>query len=719
MSSDFCRETVDMFTPIEGLTRNVRILGSACALGGPEAGCADGPDELVRLARNDLSRLDWPHISWGPVLRPRATKGEPLSLIAELCERLARHTYASVRQGEIPVVLGGDHSCAVGTWSGVARALEPRGPLGLIWIDAHMDSHTPQTSPSGLAHGMPLAALLGFGDARLTECMGSAPRVIAPHVCVIGVHEFEPEEARLLRQLGAHLFSMEDVRRRGLPAILDEALAIVRRGTAGFGITIDVDAVDPREAPGVSVPAEGGLHADELLSAVARLRGDPQLVGAEIAEFNPRRDQDGVTGKLAWKLLTAMLGSGASEAQRRIEAEKRFSAPNYDTLPVVLARGEGAWLWDIEGRRYLDMMSAYSAVSHGHAHPRLLRALDQQARRLAVTSRVFHNDRLPLLLARLCELTGQDRALPVNTGLEAVETALKAARRWAYQVKRVPPEHAEIIACEGNFHGRSLAIIGMSSEPSYRRGFGPFPPGFRLVPYGDAAALAQAITPHTAAFIVEPVQGESGIIIPPRGYLAECARICRERGVLLIADEVQTGLGRTGKFLACEHEGVKPDGLILGKALGGGLLPVSAFLAREDVMQVFEPGAHGSTFGGNPLGAAVALEALALLFDERLIERSAELGGYLLEQLRTVRSPLIHELRGIGLFIGLELSPGGISAREVCLRLLAHGVLTKDTHESVLRFAPPLVVTHEQLDWALARIREVFAELRSGRRAAA
>ena len=708
-----------MSTPIEGVARKIRILGSACALGGPDAGCAEGPDELVRLARSELQRLDWPHVSWGPVLRPQPAKEEPLSLIAELCERLARQTYAAVRQGEIPVVLGGDHCCAVGTWSGVARALEPRGRLGLIWIDAHMDSHTPQTSPSGLAHGMPLAALLGFGDARLTECMGRGPRVAASHVCVIGVREFEPEEARLLKQLGAHLFSMGDIRRRGLPAILDEALALVRRGTAGFGVSIDLDAVDPHEAPGVSVPAEGGLHADELLRGLARLRGEPDLVGAEIAEFNPRRDQLGATAKLAWRLLGALLGSGASDAQRLMATEKQFSAPNYDTLPVVLARGEGAWVWDIEGRRYVDMMSAYSAVSHGHAHPRLLRVLEEQARRLAVTSRVFHNDRLPLLLARLCELTGQDRALPVNTGLEAVETALKAARRWAYRVKRVPPERAEIIACEGNFHGRSLGIISMSSEPNYRREFGPFLPGFRRVPYGDAAALAQAITPHTAAFIVEPIQGEAGIIIPPRGYLAECARICRERGVLLIADEVQTGLGRTGKFLACEHEGVKPDGLILGKALGGGLLPVSAFLAREDVMRVFEPGTHGSTFGGNPLGAAVALEALALLFDEHLIERSAELGGYLLEQLRAIRSPLIRNLRGIGLFIGLELSPSGLSAREVCARLVARGILTKDTHDTVIRFAPPLVVTREQLDWALARIREVFAELGGGRRAAA
>lgn len=699
--------------------RTVRFFGAASALGGPEAGSADGPEVLARIARAELPEGDFRRAPWGAMLRPQPSGGNALLLIAELCERLSRHTGAAVQREEVPVVLGGDHSCAIGTWSGISRALEPRGPLGLIWIDAHMDSHTAQTSPSGLVHGMPLAALLGFGDPRLADCMGGGPGPLGRHVCLLGVRDFEPEEARLLQHLGVRVFPMEEIRRRGLAAVLEDALAMVQEGTAGFGVTIDLDAIDPHDAPGVSTPAEGGLRSDELLAALARLRSCAGLLGAEIAEFNPHRDRGGVTGRLVWKLVGALFASGAEEVQAIIATERRFSAPNYDTLPVVLARGEGAWLWDIEGRRYLDMLSAYSAVSHGHAHPRLLRALAEQAQHLAVTSRVFHNDRLPLLLERLCALTAQDRALPVNTGLEAVETALKAARRWAYQVKRVPPEQAEIIACEGNFHGRSIAIIGMSSEPKYRQGFGPFPPGFKLVPYGEAQALARAITPHTAAFLVEPIQGEAGIIIPPRGYLAECARICREHNVLLIADEVQTGLGRTGKFLACEHDGIKPDGLILGKALGGGFLPVSAFLAREDVMQVFEPGAHGSTFGGNPLAAAVALEALDVLFDEQLIERSAELGSHLLTQLRAIRSPLIREVRGIGLFVGVELAPAGISARDVCARLLAHGILTKDTHETVIRFAPPLVVTRRQLDWALTRIREVFAELRSGLRAAA
>ena len=359
------------------------------------------------------------------------------------------------------------------------------------------------------------------------------------------------------------------------------------------------------------------------------------------------------------------------------------------------------------------MMSAYSAVSLGHAHPRIVDVLTRQAHVLAVTSRAFYNNRLPRLLQRLCELTGFDQALPVNTGLEAVETALKAARKWAYQIKGVPADCAEIIACEGNFHGRSTTIVAMSSEPQYKDGFGPFPPGFKRIPYGDSEALARAITPNTAAFLVEPVQGEGGIIVPPRGYLTECARICRERNVLLICDEVQTGLGRTGKFLACEHEGVRPDGVILGKALGGGVLPVSAFVARREVMQVFKPGDHGSTFGGNPLAAAVALEALNVIVEERLPERSAELGRYLLTELRRIRSPLIRDVRGLGLFIGVEVDPAQASARQVCDRLMARGILSKDTHGTVVRFAPPLTITREQIDWALQRIRHVFNELDS------
>jgi ornithine--oxo-acid transaminase len=336
-----------------------------------------------------------------------------------------------------------------------------------------------------------------------------------------------------------------------------------------------------------------------------------------------------------------------------------------------------------------------------------------------VTSRAYRNDRLPHLFERLCALTGQEAVLPANTGLEAVEVALKAARKWGAKVKGVPEHAVEIIACEGNFHGRSIAIVAMSSEAQYRDGFGPFPPGFKRVPFGDANALERAITPRTVAFLVEPIQGEGGIIVPPAGYLARCAEICRRHNVLLICDEVQTGLGRTGRLLASEHEGVRPDGLILGKALGGGVLPVSAFLARRDVMDVFRPGDHGSTFAGNALAAAVALEALEVIVDERLSERAEELGEYFLRQLRTLHSPLIREVRGKGLLIGMEFEPGAVSARLVCERLLDRGVLTKDTHHTVIRFAPPLIITRRQIDQAVGALREVLQELDPGLRTAA
>ncbi|HTP97322.1 MAG TPA: ornithine--oxo-acid transaminase [Burkholderiales bacterium] len=399
--------------------------------------------------------------------------------------------------------------------------------------------------------------------------------------------------------------------------------------------------------------------------------------------------------------------------------EQQYGAAIYQPLPVVLVRGEGVYVWDHAGKRYLDMMSAYSAVSHGHAHPRLVQALAGQAGRLAVTSRAYHNDRLPLLLQRLAEITGLDQAIPVNTGLEAVEAALKCARKWAYRVKGVARDRAEIIACRGNFHGRSIAIVGMSSEPQYRDEFGPYPPGFKLIPYGDAQALADAITPETAAFIVEPVQGEAGIVVPPAGYLAECARICRERAVLLILDEVQTGLGRTGRLFAFQHDDLQPDGLVLGKALGGGLLPAAAFVARREVTRVLKPGDHGSTFGGNPLAAAVALTAIDVLFDERLAENAALIGNYMIEQLRAIASPLVREVRGKGLLIGVDLVCERASARAACEKLLAAGILTKDTHETVLRFAPPLIVTRAQIDWALEQIRQVLDDLgRDQRRAA-
>ena len=400
-----------------------------------------------------------------------------------------------------------------------------------------------------------------------------------------------------------------------------------------------------------------------------------------------------------------------TSANPAIQLEDQYCAHNYHPLPVVLVRGEGVHVWDDAGNKYLDMMSAYSAVSHGHANPRLVKTLTEQAGKLAICSRAFHSDRLGAFLKRACELTGMDMALPMNTGAEAVETALKAARKWAYKVKGVPADKAEIIVCSGNFHGRTIAIVAMSSEAQYKDGFGPFPGGMKLIPYGDAEALARAIGPNTAAFLVEPIQGEAGIVVPPAGYLAKCAELCRQHKVLLIADEIQTGLGRTGRLLACEHEGVEPDGLILGKALGGGLLPVSMFLAKREVMNVFTPGDHGSTFGGNPLAAAVGLEALNLLVEERLAERSAELGAYLLEKLKGLKSPLIKSLRGKGLFVGIEIDPKLARAREVCERLMAEGILSKETHETVVRLAPPLVITREQVDWAVERIAHVLKEM--------
>jgi ornithine--oxo-acid transaminase len=396
-----------------------------------------------------------------------------------------------------------------------------------------------------------------------------------------------------------------------------------------------------------------------------------------------------------------------------IELESRYCARNYHPLPVVLVRGEGAFVWDDQGNRYLDMMSAYSAVSHGHAHPRLVKKLIEQAGTLSIVSRAFHTDRLAPFLKKACELSGLDVALPMNTGAEAVETAMKAARKWAYEVKGVAPDRAEIVACEGNFHGRTIAIVGMSSEDQYRDGFGPFPGGLKLTSFGDADALERTITPDTAAFLVEPIQGEGGIVIPPEGYLTRCAEICRRHNVLLICDEVQTGLGRTGKMFAFQHEHVAPDGLILGKALGGGILPVSMFLARHEVMDVFRPGDHGSTFGGNPLAAAIALEALDILVEEDLVNRSAEKGAWLLERLRAIDSPLVREVRGRGLFIGLEIEPAQASAREVCERLMKRGLLSKETHETVVRLAPPLAVDRASLEWAADQIAEVLREMES------
>jgi len=394
-----------------------------------------------------------------------------------------------------------------------------------------------------------------------------------------------------------------------------------------------------------------------------------------------------------------------------IELETRYGAHNYAPLPVVLARGEGAHLWDTAGRRYIDMMSAYSAASLGHSHPRIVAALTAQARRLAVPSRAYYNDRLGPFLAELCRLTGLDAALPMNTGVEAVETAIKAARRWGYRVKGVPKDRAEIIVADGNFHGRTTTVIAFSSEPDYRDGFGPFAPGFRRVPFGDIAALEHAMRPETVAVLIEPIQGEAGIIVPPAGWLGAVRRLCDAHQVLLILDEVQSGLGRTGAWFAFEHEGIRPDGLLLGKALGGGVLPVSAFVARAEIMDVFTPGSHGSTFGGNPLAAAVGLEALHVIRDEGLVQRSRALGAHMLERLRAIKSPALKNIRGRGLWAGAEIDPRFASAREACERLLAKGVLSKETHHTVVRLAPPLVIARDDLDRALDCFEEVVREV--------
>ncbi len=392
-----------------------------------------------------------------------------------------------------------------------------------------------------------------------------------------------------------------------------------------------------------------------------------------------------------------------------IENEKKFGANNYAPLPVVLVRGEGVYVWDDAGNRYLDMMSAYSAVSHGHCHPRLVKVLQEQAAKLAIVSRAFYTDKLGAFLERACKLTGFEKALAMNTGVEAVETALKAARKWAYSIKGVAENKAEIIACNGNFHGRTITAVGLSSTPQYRKGFGPFPDGLKLIPFGDVDALEKAITPNTAAFLVEPIQGEGGINVPPQGYLKACAEICKKNNVLMICDEIQTGLGRTGNLLAFQHEGIQPDAIVLGKALGGGLLPVSLFLTRKEVMDVFMPGDHGSTFGGNPLAAAVGKAALDVLIEEHLIERAAELGKYFQEKLRTLHSPLIKEVRGRGLLIGLEID-GRYDAHEICLKLLKHGILTKETHKTVIRFAPPLIISKEQIDVVINALNQVLVE---------
>ncbi len=391
--------------------------------------------------------------------------------------------------------------------------------------------------------------------------------------------------------------------------------------------------------------------------------------------------------------------------QEFIHLEEQYGAHNYHPLDVVIERAQGCWVYDVDGKKYLDCLAAYSAVNQGHCHPRILDAMLEQARKVTLTSRAFRNDQLPLLYKELHDLTGFDMTLPMNSGAEAVETAVKAARKWGHKVKRIPEGKAEIIVCANNFHGRTVTIISFSSDEQYRDGFGPFTPGFKIIPYGDATELRAAITPNTCAFLVEPIQGEAGIVIPPAGFLREAAEICKQNRVLLIADEIQSGLGRTGKLFAYMHEGVRPDAVVIGKALSGGFYPVSAVLASKEVLGVFNPGDHGSTFGGNPLACAVARAALHVLVDEKLPERSAELGAYFLAQLQTLRSPELKEVRGRGLWIGIELQG---KARPYCEALKEQGILCKETHDHVIRIAPPLTITREEIDWAFERIRKVI-----------
>jgi ornithine--oxo-acid transaminase len=397
-----------------------------------------------------------------------------------------------------------------------------------------------------------------------------------------------------------------------------------------------------------------------------------------------------------------------TKTEQYLADAERYSAHNYHPLPVVIERGEGVWMWDVEGRKYLDMLAAYSALNQGHRHPAIIAAARQQLDRLTVTSRAFHNDQMGVFLKALCDVTGFSRALPMNTGAEAVETAIKMVRKWGYQRKGVPEGQAEIIVCENNFHGRTTTIVGFSSEDQYRDGFGPFTPGFKLVPYGDADAFAAAVTPNTVGFLVEPIQGEGGVVIPPEGYLARTAQICRENRVAFMADEIQTGLGRTGRMFACDWEDVRPDVLIVGKALGGGVYPVSAAIADDEFMDVFHPGDHGSTFGGNPLGAAVGLASLGVIVDERLPQRSDEMGRWFMDELRAIASPHVEEVRGKGLMIGVVIKESSGTARPFCEALQSRGILAKETHHQVIRFAPPLVIEQSVLEEALVDIREVL-----------
>jgi ornithine--oxo-acid transaminase len=401
---------------------------------------------------------------------------------------------------------------------------------------------------------------------------------------------------------------------------------------------------------------------------------------------------------------------GIMDSKEYVDLEETYGAHNYLPLDVVLTRGQGIWVWDVDGRKYLDCLSAYSAVNQGHCHPRIRAALIEQAGKLTLTSRAFRNDQLGIFYREICDLTHSHKVLPMNSGAEAVETVVKAVRKWGYQVKGVPRDRAEIIVCENNFHGRTITIVGFSTDEQYREGFGPFTPGFRIIPFGDSKALEEAMTPNTVGFLVEPIQGEGGVIVPPPGYLAEAKSICKKNNVVFILDEIQTGLGRTGKLLAEEHDHIEADLSIIGKALSGGFYPISAVLSNMEVLGVLRPGDHGSTFGGNPLACAVARMALKVLVEEGMIENAAKMGDYFVSELKSIKSPYIREIRGKGLLIGVELNPEAGGARRFCEKLMSKGLLCKETHENTVRFAPPLIIKREEIDWALEQIEPIFIQ---------
>jgi ornithine--oxo-acid transaminase len=399
------------------------------------------------------------------------------------------------------------------------------------------------------------------------------------------------------------------------------------------------------------------------------------------------------------------------DSQDYIRIEDRYGAHNYHPLDVVVERARGVWVWDVDGKKYMDCLAAYSAVNQGHCHPRIVAALKEQVELVTLTSRAFRNKVWPLFAQQVCELLGYEMVLPMNSGAEAVETAIKTSRKWGYKVKGIPPKQAEILVCSGNFHGRTTTVVSFSDDPSSFENYGPYTPGFKIIPYGDIAALEKAITRNTAAFLVEPIQGEAGVVVPPAGYLKQAAEICSKNNVLLVADEIQSGLGRTGKMLASEHEGVKPDMIVIGKALSGGLYPVSAVLSSRRILGVIEPGTHGSTYGGNPLACAVAREALKVLVEENLLDNASKQGNYFMEKLRALDTPHIDFVRGKGLWIGIVLKKESGGARRFCEALKEQGILAKDTHENVIRLAPPLVISRQEIDWAMERIERVFTSL--------